>query len=132
MLPPMGAIIIGPCPECKGLVVVFCGHVLPLENEIMVKGSFPDKHEHLMSVLTDFLSARVDKLLQEEPEGQEQARADEQTDEEEPQDQPKRRKAAAGGAPEPAAAITQEEVDAFVNVDLKLLDDKNYFQTIFG
>ena len=57
MMPPVGAIIIGPCPQCNELVVVFCGHVLPLEKEIMETGEVEERREHLLHVLTDFLQA---------------------------------------------------------------------------
>ena len=130
MLPPMGAIIIGPCPECKGLVVVFCGHVLPLQNEIMLNGSLPDKHEHLMTVLMDFLSARIDKLLQDDAEPQGPPRAEETPEENgEAPDLPRTLHSADA---RPGATITKDELDTFRNVDLKLLDDKDYFRAVFS
>ena len=125
MLPPIGSIIIGPCPECQELVIVFCGRVLALEKEIMLHGSFDEKREHMMEVLTEFLRERIDKLIVEEAEMREKAARGEEA--------PK------GSAPEETAAepsarsaISQEEMDAFKNMELALIDDKDAFEKIFG
>lgn len=143
MLPPMGAIIVGPCPECKGLVVVFCGQVLPLDKEIMFKGSQEEQRDHLMSVVTDFLRDRVTALIAEEAEKEERREAPqasdhatepksdstpEQTKAKHDAPKPKRREKAAV----PAIPIGKEEVDRFVRVELNLIDNKDYFSAVFG
>lgn len=132
MLPPLGAIIIGPCPQCKELVAVFCGSVLPLEKAILTEGSSEDKHDHLMSVLTEFLEERVSNLLTEvEKSGKaigvqhfshefgEEGKPEEAT--EEPKTLPQ-----TGERP-----ITKFELDQFKQVDLKLLDNSAYFKSVF-
>ena len=63
MIPAVGAIIILPCPQCRELVVVFCGHALALDRGLMGSGSLDERRDHLLSVLTEFLEDRVNKLL---------------------------------------------------------------------
>ena len=121
MIPPIGAIIIGPCPQCSELVVIFCGHVLALDKETMENGSTEDRREHLMSVLTEFLQDRIAKLLSDDVEMIEEE-IDETNEEigpdpSEPKDQSK--------------PISQPEFERFVDVDLKLLDNKAYFKSVF-
>jgi hypothetical protein len=139
MLPPLGAIIIGPCPECEGMVVVFCGRVLPLDKEAMVHGSLEEKRDHLLEVLNDFLKDRIERLFEQAQNVEEEAEEVEPDDLEE---------VSAGFAAESADTSTQEparrtfgkkivvpisedEVSSFVNVDLKLLDNRDYFKAVF-
>ena len=125
MLPPIGSIIIGPCPECQELVIVFCGRVLALEKDIMLRGSFDEKREHMMEVLTEFLRERIDKLIVEEAEMREKAaRGEEAPTESEPEQ--------AAAESSARSAISQEEMDAFKNMELPLIDDKDAFEKIFG
>lgn len=132
MLPPMGAIIIGPCPECHELVVVFCGRVLPLDKEVMVQGSFEEKRDHLMNVLTSFLEERVSQLLKEALPPEENEAQESLVDDEVPDAKPQ-----PGGAPpfprkiEPPF-ISETEMTDFVRVDLNLIDKRDYFKAVFG
>ena len=124
MVPPFGALVLGPCPQCHELLVVFCGQVLPLDKEIMMNAGDGEKHMHLMEVLTTFLSDRVQQLLENSPELSDEIRKQVG----DPSDT---------ALPEPIQpdfdiGIGQHEFDQFVNVDLKLLDDKDYFKAIFG
>jgi len=129
MLPPAGAIIVGPCPECQGLVVVFCGQVLPLKKDIMVDGSTKEKRQHIMTVLTSFLRDRVGQIIAED---------DDVRDETPPKPQhpvvsekpatPFKQKHEANTAD----PISHEDVRRFVINDLKKLDDDEQFKKIFG
>ncbi len=132
MLPPLGAIIVGPCPECHNMVVIFAGKVLPLDNDIMHGEDADAKRSHLLKVLGAFLEDRVTRLVgeaesqnapkpKEEPEFQP---APGQQDAEMPAVDP------FGNAS--TAPISSAEVDSFVNVDLEMLDDKEYFRMVFG
>ena len=131
MLPPLGALIVGPCPECQGLVVVFCGRVLPLEKELMLNGSFSERRDHLMGVLTSFLEARVVQLLKE-------ADSPEEEDMEATPDDgmPHARNTSGEVYPEKhresGEQITEVEMADFVRVDLNLIDNTDYFNAIFG
>ena len=133
MLPPVGTIIVGPCPECQGLVVVFCGHVLALKKETMLQGTSEEKREHMLSVLTEFLKERVNQMIGEETVGAQESPAPSECKE-------SLENASVGITPaEQALAqrrskspITNQEFTTFANVELKLLDNKDYFKSIFG
>lgn len=128
MVPPTGALVLGPCPQCFELLVVFCGRVLPLEKDVMMYGDNNEKHAHLMEVLTAFLDERVQQLLENSPELSDEIRK--QVSEVRGNTAPD---APDAEPPAPAANdIGQHELDQFVNVDLKLLDDKEYFKAVFG
>ncbi len=132
MLPPLGAIIVGPCPECHNMVVIFAGKVLPLDNDIMHGEDADAKRSHLLKVLGAFLEDRITRLVGEA----EVSRAPERkpdpamelsrghAEEEDPAVDP------FGNAS--TAPISSAEVDSFVNVDLEMLDDKEYFRMVFG
>lgn len=143
MLPPVGAIIIGPCPECKGAVVVFCGKVLPLDNAIMEMEEAEPRKAHLLAVLTQFLHDRIEHLFSQQDRAAEPAR-EPPGGGEAPEAEPD------NGAPLDEAAearpstprrdsedrtrfrpISEDEFQSFVQVDLKLLDNKDYFRAIF-
>ena len=119
LLPPVGSIIIGPCPECKELVAVFCGQVLPLNKELMENADLDEKRTHLLEVLTNFLRERVGKLMADDgaiAESYEEFDGPPLDFEE---------------SEKPADEISQTEVDEFLDVDLKLLDNKAYFKSVF-
>ena len=128
MIPPVGAIIIGPCPQCEELVVVFCGHVLPLDKSIMEDGSVDDRKEHLLGVLTEFLQDRIYRLLDEdmmlENEDETDMLEGGPPDDAAPPSGDEQRK-------ESPAPISQGELERFADVDLKLLDNKAYFKSVF-
>jgi len=148
MLPPLGAIIVGPCPECQEMVVVYCGKVLALDKEIMDNGSIIERKEHLMAVLSDFVSDRIDRLLESQAV---EAAPDERGEEarEEQQDAPPgmppiNGKLISGAnapkthmfgengeSPVEGPKISEDEMNAFVNRDLRLIDNKDYFKAVF-
>ena len=123
MIPPVGAIIIGPCPQCKELVVVFCGQVLPLEKALMESSSAEDRQEHLLSVLTEFLRDRIGRIMSQ-PSDAEDTGMDDQFETPEEQANEQETESATG-------EITQNELERFVEVDLKLLDNTAYFKSVF-
>ncbi|MBI2435141.1 MAG: hypothetical protein HYV26_19970 [Candidatus Hydrogenedentes bacterium] len=132
MLPPLGAIIIGPCPECEGMVVVFCGRVLPLDKTTMMEGSLEEKRDHLMQVLTSFLQDRIERLFAQAAAAAEQASEQGAAEGMEDEDQ------AMDFGPEArppmkqlSIPISEEELSNFINVDLRLLDNTDYFKAVF-
>ena len=129
MIPPVGAIIIGPCPQCRKLVVVFCGHVLPLDRGLMESGSVEERGDHLLSVLTQFLQERVSKLLSGETPMEEGEMGDYyETPSEGPEGNPE---ASESEKPSERGEISQSEFESFMDVDLKLLDNTAYFKSVF-
>jgi hypothetical protein len=138
MLPPLGAIIIGPCPECHGMVAVFCGKVLALDKEIMTEGLTSEKRGHLNSVLGTFLQDRIDRLFSDEDVDEIVTfdHADEDADDDESNPHPERPAETGLGRIDvygntQVAPITSEELESFKNVDLRLLDNPDYFKAIF-
>lgn len=132
MLPPLGAIIVGPCPQCQGLVVVFCGQVLPLDKEVMVSGSADEKREHLMGVLTEFLDDRVTQLVDgAEDLGEKLTSHDFDDSLAEAANQQTPSPEAETPAKESGQEISDSEMAQFKEVDLKLLDNPQYFKSIF-
>lgn len=129
MVPPVGAIIIGPCPQCSELVTVFCGQVLPLEKSIMESGAVEERRDHLLDALTGFLRDRIDRLIAND-EGGGEDELSEPTFETEADAEDS--SAAAQASSEASGPISQNEFDQFMEVDLKLLDNKSYFNSVFG
>lgn len=120
MIPPMGAIIIGPCPQCSELVVIFCGHVLPLTRTEMESPEVDDRRKHLFGVLSEFLEDRVYKMLTEDVDFHDESLEGSEYTEDVSSDL------------EAQNPIAQSELERFTDVDLKLLDNKAYFKTVFG
>jgi hypothetical protein len=134
MLPPVGTIIVGPCPECQELVVVFCGHVLALQKETMLRGSNEEKREHMLSVLTEFLRDKVSSMVEEESSKKTEEGSSAKTEEEPVGPTPE-----LGGievemeeALDGRQPISKQEFETFTNVELRLLDNKDYFKSVFG
>jgi hypothetical protein len=136
MVPPVGAVIIGPCPHCQELVVVFCGQTLALDKMLMEEGPIEERREHLLGVLNEFLRDRISNLLTEEmiiQKSEEQQVApdfdnfdDFAANDDESMSLSEVTETIAD------ATISQNEVDQFTDVDLKLLDNRAYFKSIFG
>ena len=136
MLPPMSTIIVGPCPECQGLVVVFCGNALSLDNDIMLHGSVEERREHLMGVLTDFLHDRIWQILPdengEEMEAEEFEAAAPEVSEASPTVHEVKPELFPADSRKHSSQITQEEHDVFVSQELSLLDKADSFRALFG
>ncbi len=140
VVPPVGTVIIGPCPQCQELVVVFSGRVLPLSKDIMVNGSFEERRDHLIDVLRGFLQERITELLKEadkirlekddDTDDEDLAFLEDVDDDDEDdfEEHPRRE------APEPGKGkpIADSEVEKFISQDLRLIDNKDYFRSIFG
>lgn len=136
MLPPLGAIIVGPCPECQGMVVVFCGRVMPLDSDIMNAGSLEEKQDHLLEVLGTFLQERIKRLFTNKIED----RPEPSRDEAGLQDDLGEHEASSLMQPPGAISLTgadqpdmisDEEFSRFISTDLKLIDNPKYFKAVF-
>jgi hypothetical protein len=132
MLPPLGAILVGTCPHCDGMVGVFCGSPLALDKDTVLHGTPDQKFDHLMDALSGFLEKHVSRIVDEigkEQFGENQRRLYDQTAEQAVE------ALADADAMAPDAeeddGISSEEVDQFVQVELPLLDDAAYFRAIF-
>ncbi|MFA6411033.1 MAG: hypothetical protein WCW26_05680 [Candidatus Buchananbacteria bacterium] len=124
MAPPHGSIIIGPCPECQGTVAIFMGAAVALDGNILKNGSPAEKTNHVSDRLCSFIRERVGRIF-------------DSSDEFTPESQPEMATAQSGsrsrfGAQAPATPISEQELEKFTKTELELLDDPNYFRTIFG
>jgi hypothetical protein len=112
LMPPPGALIIGPCPECAKLVVIFAGDAMPLDDEIMRNRTIKDKYEHVMAVLSSYVEKKVRQCFSQ------------------PQPTPaagqaKQRKRAENPTTPP---ISDSELEEFVQHELGNLDDPEFFK----
>ena len=130
MLPPLGSIIVGPCPECQGMVVIFCGKALPLDPDIMNKPDTGEKRDHVMEVLGLFVHERVERLFErlgDKAECLSQEMTGDAPDGADGDLPPKIE--VFGNAP--SGPISREELNSFLSVDLKLIDNHDYFKAVF-
>ncbi len=123
MAPPIGSIVVGPCPQCDEYVAVFCGETLALDKELILGGAVDEKHEHIMAVLTQFLSERVHHLIE---------KVAEENGETEPELSPAEPLASLDEDSLASATIKDAEFEHFRKVELNLLDNSEYFQAVFG
>ena len=133
ILPPLGALIIGPCPECKEFVMVFCGLVLPLQKDVVLNGTVEQKRDHLMTVLTGFLRERVQQIVTENMGDDDEIEAEE-LEHELASPKPVKFPGSAKKirVPSKGKPISASEIDRFVHIELDLLDKTEYFKRIFG
>ena len=131
MLPPLGAIIVGPCPNCDELVVVFSGRVLPLNKDTMVNGTPEQKHEHLKSILVDFMDDRIRKVVEQlTPEVTEGLH--DYTPETDDYVPSQGSSSVTNAIVDETKAITDNEIDKFLRFDLPRIDNKDYFRAILN
>jgi hypothetical protein len=120
--PPKEFIIIAPCPQCGELVVLFREKVAAINRKILTQGTFEEKKQHIAEIITTFLDA-VGSLPPALFEGDgamaslEDLEALMETE---------------FGDDDRSEGITKEEIRDFINIDLKLIDKKEYFEQVFG
>ena len=100
----------------------------------MTGGDREDKRQHLLTVLTQYLAARLDQVIDKLPSDFDQDAtvsrvAEAPLSDLEPMSQSQ-------AAPAPVApdemTISQEEIDRFLQSELPRLDNDGYFRQIFG
>lgn len=134
VLPPLGSLIMGPCPKCQELVLVFCGRALPVDKTIMYEGSFVEKHDHLMGILMDALEKSVNQLSNEviAPDEEEREESELLDIAGGPLDAPVELSGTAPTDSQETSPITSAEVQHFIDIDLKRIDNCDYFRSIFN
>ncbi len=130
-LPPVGTIIVGPCPECKGLVVIFCGKALPLEFEAMLDGTLEEKQEYLLETLTCFLRTQIGAMVTEESLEEVKKAADKLLCDENESPTEGSFSAHTFHFGTGHSHISKEDVENFRDNELKLLDNPEAFKSIF-
>ncbi len=126
---PKEVVVALPCPACHDLVVLFRRKVIGLKRAILEHGSFEERKAHIADAIAQFLEPHIlPEILGAWP--SEGMGSDDEADSEEEQDDQ-------GAEPswngeELDDVITSEEFQRFVQVDLKMLDDRNYFRKHFS
>lgn len=123
MVPESDALIIGPCPECTKTVAIFAGKALALDKDLLAQATKEEAYNHLYEVLEGFIRDKLDKIFNgaapedagDNPEpGENDAKPTPKTQESSPSN------------------ISAKEIHTFVREELPLLDNEDYFKTIFG
>ena len=124
---PREVVAIMACQNCNELSVMFRKKIIPLNKQVLESGSFEERKEHLATVIAHFLEAgmfsfeqsdsNVGGAMFELPPRLRRTR--------------QRRKPAMPIEPRDAP-ITDQELNRFIQVDLKCIDNPTYFRKIFG
>jgi len=108
-----------PCPNCHDLVVMFRTKIIALSRKIIEQGSFEEKKAHISEVIAEFLDPSLFTMPAETSEdGELPLPMDDEPDDSEASFQP--------------VPISQGEVDEFLQVGLKLIDNPAYFKKHIG
>jgi len=118
--PPKDVVVVMPCPACHELVVVFRSKVIALNRRILEQGAREQIISHIADVIGEFLDAGVFPGLGEHGATQASSAGHEASQEENAETQP-------GAIP-----ITHEEMERFVKIELKCIDNPSYFKRHFG
>ena len=126
MAPPLGSVVVGPCPRCGEIVLLYDGTVLPLEKDIIIDGTDEEKKQHLLETILEMVASKVDEVIENNELGAESK-------------QQSHTKKGSGGTKKikpsvrnkKAPPIGREDVRDFVDIDLHLLDSKHYFDKVF-
>ena len=115
--PPKDVVVVMPCPACHELVVVFRSKVIALNRRILEQGAREQVISHIADVIGEFLDAGVFPGL-----GVTQASSAEggTSQDEDGETQ-------LGFTP-----ISREEMERFVKIELKCIDNPSYFKRHFG
>jgi hypothetical protein len=126
MTPPLGSIIVGPCPRCNETVLLFDGTVMALDKDILRNGTTEERKQHLLETIIDMVAEKVEELIESE-----ELRLETPQGIEHESDYPDDRKVTPSIRDTKAPQISKEDVRDFVNIDLHLIDLKDYFERIF-
>lgn len=113
---PKDVIVIMPCPSCDELVLLFRKKAMALNRRILEQGSFDERKEHISSIVAEFLQSGV--FTFKSFAGRMQMDESEES----------------GPAPPPneSRPISDKDFERFTRVELKRIDDPEYFKKHFG
>lgn len=126
MTPPLGSIIVGPCPRCKETVLLFDGTVMALDKDIINSGTPEEKKQHLLETIIDVVAEKVEELVENEGLG-----LDSESGSEEGFGYIEDERIVPSIRNSNAPRISPEDVQDFINIDLNLINSKKYFDRIF-
>ncbi|MCX8066156.1 MAG: hypothetical protein N3G21_13470 [Candidatus Hydrogenedentes bacterium] len=126
VLPPIGTILIGPCPQCKGMVALFNGTTMPLDNKIITEGTLEEKKRHIIDVFTAFIEEKVEDFFRK------QKSSEEKEAQSSGEFNPEGRVEELSYKINKKKPITREEVRRFKESEINLLDDPEAFRKFFN
>ncbi len=128
VLPPLGTVLIGPCPQCKGMVALFNGTTLPLDSKIILEGTLEEKKKHISEVFRTFIEEKVEEFFnpKESRQPSEVENAVDSFKSEHCVEEYTRKKARKN------RPITRDEVLRFKNSEIDLLDNPEIFRKYFS
>lgn len=116
-------IVVASCPGCHELSVLFRGRVIPLDRRVLEEGTFDERKEHLAAIIAQFMEAGFSLLeeLRRRVSGMGSGDGEDSEDD------------VSGEDSEEAhyTPISDDELRKFVRVDLKCLDNADYFRRHF-
>ncbi len=129
VLPPLGTVLVGPCPQCKGMVALFNGTTLPLDSKIILEGTIEEKKKHISEVFSAFIEERVEEFFSPQKEENPSPELDNTVDsfksehrvEEYSRNKTKKNR-----------PITRDEVRKFKESEIDLLDNPEIFRKYFN
>lgn len=118
---PREVIAVLACRHCEELSVLFRGKIIPLNKQILENGTMEERKLHLAEVIAQFLESGMFRFpgMEEETESREDASP------------PKLAFPFAPSRSGPDTPISDQELDRFIKIDLKCLDNPSYFKRIF-
>jgi hypothetical protein len=128
MTPPLGSIIVGPCPRCNEMVLLFDGTVMPLDRDIIAEGTPEEKKQHLLEAIVDMAASKIDELIDSGELGA--SNATDQGTTQPTVSHPEHVTPSIQN--EDAPYISRQDVRDFKNIDLHLIDSKDYFDKVFA
>lgn len=142
------------CPVCEGHILIYSRQCFALNEQIMTHGSREDKIEYLTSIITDSVRQKFMWMLCSMPDSESGQRREDSDlfdppfNPEDPNDpqvpiDPDEPGSAEYGHDRPTFnlllpdsnwvenPIQPDEVESFKSIDLKLIDNADYFKTVF-
>ena len=113
---PKDVVVVMPCPNCHELSVLFRNKIVPLDRHIIESGTFKERKEHLAGVIAEFLETILSAAEGEPGKAASRGAAGEEKSAISDQDD----------------MISQEEMERFVRIDLKHIDNSAYFRRHFS
>lgn len=122
---PRDVVVVWPCPNCQGFVVLFRNKVIPINREILEHGTPEQRKAHIADIVAEFLDANFFSVGMSPFVANPLERIEDEADESDGEE----------GHPSDApnnTPISQEEFENWVRFELQKLDDPAYFKKYFG
>ena len=121
---PKEVVVVMPCPKCRELVILFRQKAIALDRNVIENGSAEERKAHLADVISEFIEPGMFDMQALDPDVAStlQEGAEAQLDGLDLD----------SGGERADQPISQVEMDRFVKIDLKRIDDPAYFRKHFG